>query len=372
MVQSSPCCQGLLDPTQKINIEDAPRRRRFRRCKSAPLAEYPTAEIEGNHSLARSGSIFGKLHPSFRKVAIFLAVYLGIGTVCFYLVRYQIMGKKTNGFLDAVYFCIVTMTTVGYGDLVPNSVPAKLLACAFVFTGMALVGLILSEAADFLVEKQEILLVKALHVHQKVGPTEILDDIETNKVRYKCIVSLTLLLLLIIVGTIFLATVEKLGIVDAFYCVCSTITTLGYGDKSFSTKGGRIFAIFWILSSTICLARFYLYAAELNTESKQRALVKRVLSQRMTNVDLEAADLDDDGVVGAAEFVIYKLKQMGKISQEDMTLIMEEFEDLDVDQSGTLSASDIVLAQSSQTARGITKLRISESTESTFTMINRI
>lgn len=52
-----------------------------------------------------------------------------------------------------------------------------------------------------------------------------------------------------------------------------------------------------------------------------------------------------------ADFVIYKLKEMGKISQEDISLVMEEFEDLDVDQSGTLSASDIALAQSSQTKR---------------------
>ena len=40
---------------------------------------------------------------------------------------------------------------------------------------------------------------------------------------------------------------------------------------------------------------------------------------------------------------------MGKITQEDISLVVEEFENLDVDQSGTLSTSDIVLAQSSQT-----------------------
>ena len=49
----------------------------------------------------------------------------------------------------------------------------------------------------------------------------------------------------------------------------------------------------------------------------------------------------------AAEFVIYKLKEMGKISQEDITLVMKEFEELDIDQSGSLSVSDITLAQSS-------------------------
>ncbi|VVA30512.1 PREDICTED: two-pore potassium channel [Prunus dulcis] len=324
--------------------------RKFRRCRSAPLAEHVPLETT-NGSVPVTESIFRNLHPSFRKVCIFLAFYLGIGTICFYLVRNQIKGEKTNGVLDAVYFCIVTMTTVGYGDLVPNSILSKLLACAFVFTGMALVGLILSKAADYLVEKQEILLAKALHMHQKVGHIQVLKDVETNSLKYKCIVAFILLLVLISAGTIFLATVEKLDLVDAFYCVCSTITTLGYGDKSFSTQAGRVFAIFWILTSTICLAQFFLYIAELNSQSRQRALVKWVLSRRTTNVDLEAADLDGDGVVGAAEFIIYKLKEMGKISQEDIRLVMEEFEDLDVDQSGTLSLSDIMLAQPPSTEK---------------------
>ncbi|KAK6269505.1 hypothetical protein POUND7_006610 [Theobroma cacao] len=352
-------CNGAIQPllsgsatstTQKSN-GDAPRIRRLRRVRSAPLAEFVPCGIKGNVSLPRSESIFGSLHPSFKKVAIFLTVYLGVGTICFYMVRNQIRGEKTNGILDAVYFCVVTMTTVGYGDLVPNSNLTKLLACAFVFTGMALIGLVLTKAADYLVEKQETLLVKALHMHQKVGQLEILKEIENNRIKYKFYMALILLIVLILTGTIFLSKVENLDLIDAFYCVCSTITTLGYGDKSFSTEGGRIFAVFWILAGTICLAQFFLYIAELNTEKRQRALVKWVLCRRMTNVDLEAADLDDDGVVGAAEFVLFKLKEMGKICQDDILLIMEEFEELDVDQSGTLSASDINLAQSVETRR---------------------
>ncbi|RXI07232.1 hypothetical protein DVH24_026368 [Malus domestica] len=47
-------------------------------------------------------------------------------------------------------------------------------------------------------------------------------------------------------------TIEKLSLMDAFYCVCSTISTLGYGDKSFSTQAGGVFAMFWILKGTIC------------------------------------------------------------------------------------------------------------------------
>lgn len=325
------------------------KRRRFRRYRSAPLIDYIPGEENGASSTQRSDYLYGglALHPSFRKVAAFLCIYFGIGIICFYVVKNQISGKKTNGIVDALYFCMVTMTTVGYGDLVPQSVLAKLLACAFVFSGMALVGLILSEAADYLVEKQEILIVRALHARKKLGPSDFMNEISTNKTRYKFVLVLVFLLILIVIGTMFLTLVEELDIVDAFYCVCVTITTLGYGDNSFSTEGGRVFAVLWILTSTICLAQFFLYVAELNTEKRQNALVERVLNRPVTNEDLEAADLDNDGVVDEAEFVLYKLEEMGKITREDVLLVRKEFKELDVDQSGTLSSCDVNLAQSS-------------------------
>ncbi|KAF5207051.1 Two-pore potassium channel [Thalictrum thalictroides] len=324
------------------------KRRKLCHSRSAPIDFVPLEKKEAG-LIQRSNSIFGTLNLGFGSVILLLVIYLGVGCICFYLVKDQIRGIRTNRLLDALYFCVVTMTTVGYGDLVPDSVASKLLACVFVFTGMALVGIILSKSADYFIEKQEVMLVKALHIRQKVGELEIIKDIQSNKVRYKFLCASILLVILITVGTVFLIKVEKLSIVDAIYCVCSTITTLGYGDKSFSTEAGRIFAVIWILTSTVCLAQFFLYLAELNTERRQQYLVKWVLSRRMTAADLEAADLDDDGTVVAAEFVIYKLKEMGKITQEDISLVMEEFEALDVDQSGTLSASDLMLAHCSQT-----------------------
>lgn len=347
-----PFLSMLDNPTPEATKNGLPKikRRRLRRCRSAPMAVLFPQELVGP-SDSQWKSVFRNIHPSFRKIALLLAVYLVVGTICFTLVAHQIAGKSTYEILDAVYFCIVTMTTVGYGDLVPNSTASKLLACAFVFSGMAVIGLGVSKAADYLVEKQEILLVRALKMRQKLGITEITQELESSKVRYKLLMVLLILVFLIIIGTVFLVVVEKLDYIDAFYCVCSTVTTLGYGDKSFSTAGGRVFAIFWILTSTIMVAQFFLYLAELNTEKRQESLVKWVLSKRVTNADLEAADMDNDGLVDVSDFIIYKLKEMGKITQEDIMLVMDEFEDLDVDQSGTLSPSDILLAQSSATAR---------------------
>lgn len=375
--------QGLLsekkEPAQLNSETNEVQRRRNRQYGSTPCPSFKNRLEQneaGSQCPADCEPIYVKPQFSLKQVILLLVAYIGGGTFCFFLMRHQIKGKKTNAILDSMYLCVVTMSTVGYGDLVPNSMLAKLVACFYVFTGMALVGLILGKAADYIVEKQEILLVRAIHFREKIGPPELLKEVETEKVKFKCVTVGILLLLLVIVGTVFLCLVENLEVMDAFYCVCSTITTLGYGDESFSTGGGRIFAVFWILSSTICLAQFFLYLAELYTERRQRSLVKWVLTRRLTLSDLEDADLDHDKVVGyeynallfvnemyqfsrgltcwifcirAAEFIVYKLKEMGKICQEDISLVMETFKKLDIDHSGTLTASDLAPSHSQPT-----------------------
>lgn len=43
---------------------------------------------------------------------------------------------------------------------------------------------------------------------------------------------------------------------------------------------------------------------------------------------------------------MFKLKELGKISEEDIDMVMEGFKSLDVDQSGTLTKADLVNPES--------------------------
>lgn len=182
--------RGEKQPLLSLNapperIDTVKKRKTFRRCKSVPIENFATLKPDPTQPIRPDEALFGRFHPSLCKVSALLALYLGAGTICFYAARDQLAGKSTGGALDAVYFCVVTMTTVGYGDLVPSTTVAKLLACAFVFVGMTVVGFALSGAADYLVEKQEIFLVRALHMGQRVGQAEILREAEINRARYE-------------------------------------------------------------------------------------------------------------------------------------------------------------------------------------------
>lgn len=274
------------------------KRKRFRRIKSAPLADSFGSDFKkAVASLPRPKSVFDHFYPSYWKIGIVFFAYLVAGMVCFHLARHQISGKKTNSILDALYFTVVTMTSVGYGDLVPASTLTILLACLFVVSGTLIVGLVLSKAADLLVEKQERLLVKALHMNETIGEAEILKKIKTKKVRNKCIILVVFLLVLMAAGTGIFIYVEELDFIHALYCVIATLTGLGYIDKCFSTTGGRVFALFWILLGTLYVAQLLFTFALLHTERRQRSLVKCVLKRKTTGSDLEAADFDCNGIV---------------------------------------------------------------------------
>ncbi|XP_075672304.1 two-pore potassium channel 1-like [Castanea sativa] len=333
-----PLQASLVNPTPQTSMTDVPTHR------SDPLTGSVSRGTSNNDPNPCSTSNSRKSHQNLKLVALVLAVYLGLGTVCFYLLEPQMTGHKTNEIIDAVYFCIVTMATVGYGDIVPNSVLSKLFVCVFAFAGMALVALGLTKAVDYFLKKQADLLINALHMDQNASEAKY--EKNYKGVKYKCLVVIIIILMLMIAGTAVLATVEKLDLIDAFYCVSVTVTTLGYGDKSFKTERGRIFAVFWILTSTIFVAQFLCYITELHVQRGQRELVKQVLSQKITSKDLEAADLDKDKSVEPAEFILDRLKKMEKISEDDIADIKEEFRKRDVNKSNTLTESD--LPQSTQ------------------------
>ena len=54
-------------------------------------------------------------------------------------------------------------------------------------------------------------------------------------------------LLTVVGGTVFYQRVEDLTWVDSLYLTVMTLTTVGYGDVSPQTQGGRLFTVFYVL-----------------------------------------------------------------------------------------------------------------------------
>ena len=67
-----------------------------------------------------------------------------IGSVVMYLVESPHPDSQINSMLDAVWWTVSTVTTVGYGDIVPVSDTGKIVAIFFMFFGIGTLGIFLS------------------------------------------------------------------------------------------------------------------------------------------------------------------------------------------------------------------------------------
>jgi voltage-gated potassium channel len=83
---------------------------------------------------------------------VFLTVLFGAFTIFFADHYYQTKG--IGGFLDAVYWAVVTLATVGYGDIVPVSTTARLFAIIVILCGPIILSIITASIASIFVEKK--------------------------------------------------------------------------------------------------------------------------------------------------------------------------------------------------------------------------
>ena len=91
--------------------------------------------------LAQLGHIIARTarNPEFRALLILYGLLLAIGTV-FYT---RVEGWSV---LDAMYFCVVTLATVGFGDLAPRTSLGKVFTIVYVMIGT---GVFVGVAAEF-------------------------------------------------------------------------------------------------------------------------------------------------------------------------------------------------------------------------------
>jgi voltage-gated potassium channel len=85
-----------------------------------------------------------------------VAAFLGVVFLSS-LVVYLIERRVNEGFItffDSLWWTIVTVSTVGYGDRLPVSIGGRIAAIITIFVGMAIMGTVTGRIASFLMERQ--------------------------------------------------------------------------------------------------------------------------------------------------------------------------------------------------------------------------
>jgi voltage-gated potassium channel len=93
------------------------------------------------HFVGEASELSAALRASARKIIVFLGTVLTI-VVIVGSMMYLIEGQE-NGFTSipvSIYWAIVTMTTVGYGDIAPQTALGKILASAIMILGYGIIA----------------------------------------------------------------------------------------------------------------------------------------------------------------------------------------------------------------------------------------
>ncbi|XP_061366216.1 two-pore potassium channel 5-like isoform X2 [Gastrolobium bilobum] len=271
-------------------------RKKLSRCKTAPAMvvmrdlkpKTPEVPKPQSNSIIRQGICL-------------LIIYLSVGVAIYSFNRDNFSGIETHPVIDALYFCIVTMCTIGYGDIAPLTPVTKVFACVFVLVGFGFIDILLSGLVNFVLDLQENMILTGLQMGARRGfsARNYIVDVAKGRMRIRLKVGLALgvVVLCIGIGSLVLYFVEGLDSVDSIYLSVMSVTTVGYGDRAFKTLPGRLFAAIWLLFSTLMVARAFLYLAEARIDRRHRRMAKKVLHRQITVDDLLTADINNNGFI---------------------------------------------------------------------------
>jgi voltage-gated potassium channel len=77
-------------------------------------------------------------------ILVAMAVVVLAGTFVMYSIESRAPNIHIKTFLDALWWCIATVTTVGYGDITPVTIVGRVVALIYMFFGIAMISLVLS------------------------------------------------------------------------------------------------------------------------------------------------------------------------------------------------------------------------------------
>lgn len=68
-----------------------------------------------------------------RRISIVTIITIGSGTIFYHIV-------EKLSWLDSIYFCVVTLATVGYGDITPKTPLGKVFTIFYILIGIGIIA----------------------------------------------------------------------------------------------------------------------------------------------------------------------------------------------------------------------------------------
>lgn len=265
--------------------------------------------------------------------------------------------------IDALYFCVVTITTVGYGDTnteydEDGSDRDMIFTSFFVLLGVGLVGAALGVVLAYVLDKEDELAASLAEdeldeAERARETTEVFLGLRLRPAHAKVMLSTVVIFGLLLLGMVSFKYLENTSFCEAFYWTAVSITTVGYGDVYPTTDAGKLFACAFLLIGCVLMAKALADIAALPLEIRRERLEQQVLEQYGEDLDPDefqeilqsfvklGLTLRHEGSCTQAEFILSMLLKIDKVNLRDVKRCLTIFKSLDYDKSGTLDYGDI-------------------------------
>ncbi|KAK9427272.1 hypothetical protein V1505DRAFT_53719 [Lipomyces doorenjongii] len=198
-------------------------------------------------------------------------------------------GIQDYSYGDAVYFCDVTILTIGFGDLQPTNDLSRALLLPYAIIGILILGFVVANIGSLVVvssrEQRSLNHVERLRVRNvRQVQLERTDEDSFQLIRkiHKSAKKRDILVTLVLSSVLFLifwffsslvfSKIEGWPYFIGFYFCTTTLLTIGYGEFVPSLPGSKAFFVLWSLIAVPLMTMVIssMVAATLNVVKKPR------------------------------------------------------------------------------------------------------
>jgi hypothetical protein len=301
------------------------------------------------------------------------SVFVSLFICLLYFIGGSLMFMAVEGwdFWDAMYFGAATFTTVGYGSPAPISALGRAVASLYMIFGVTMVSVsivrlwlaMLSSCGGpcshfFRLVGQECSLIcpcynaclskegrhknrveynerpeyqSSRHRKDEGATTNLKDVKKPATLVYVSVVAALKLFALVSFGAVFYMIFpgENLSFTDSVYMSTATVMTVGYGDLSPKTQGGKIVATWWMIISYAILLRALQDVSNTIHTRRLNQVRSQLLNRDLSRAAILNMDKDGDGNLSRLEFLTSMVVTLKLCTEEHLNAIMKRFDEVE-------------------------------------------
>jgi len=253
---------------------------------------------------------------------------------------------------NSVYFCIITLSTVGYGDMSPTTKPMRIFTIFYVYLGLVFYATVIGSLVG-----REAAQQKIVNDARSSWPSVPIDVRPSNGFRYPIksvlhrkditrrwinIVKVCVSIFIVAsIATVFFSSNEDFSATKAVYFTMVTMSTVGYGDIKMNKPTTKVFDILFVLITVPLMISFVLQIGALFSK-KMKLQMFDIFCRKGVTMEMMRAIADPrTGKIQRTDFLAYMLLHQGKVKCMDLNKINKFYDRIDFHGSGAVDLNSL-------------------------------